>query len=203
MYSEEGYNVILTDTNRFNIYTARLKGIRSHHGSIVSEKIMRKLNLSGIGKLLSLTPNDGVNSLASLHFSEIFGSSEVYQLCPKEAENLPVEDLSKDLHGRFLFGKGANYSYLTQRFANGAIIKKTKITEGYDYDTYLAQYGTAALPLFVITEGGLLTVFTNKENPVPKPGQTLISLVDPDLREAKKKLEKKKEDTKPKHDSPV
>ena len=200
---EEGFSVILADTNRYNIYTARLKGIRTHHGSIVSEKITRKLNLSGIGKLLSLTPNDGVNSLASLHFAEIFGSSEVYQLCPKEAENVPRETVSKDLHGRFLFNEGVDYSYLTKRFTAGAIIKKTTLTEEYDYDTFRAQYGAAALPLFLITDTGLLTVFTKEESPVPKPGQTLLSLVDPDVREAKKKLEKKKEETKAKQSLPV
>ncbi|MEE9542351.1 MAG: cation:proton antiporter [Thermodesulfobacteriota bacterium] len=199
---EEGFRVLLTDTNRFNIYTARLKGIRTHHGSIVSEKIMRKLDLSGIGKLISLTPNDGVNSLASLHFAEIFGSSEVYQLCPKEAENVPKEDYSKDLHGRFLFGEKADYSYLTNRFTNGAIIKKTNITEGYDYDTFLAQYGAGALPLFLISETKTLTVFTREDSPVPKAGQTLLSLVDPDVREEKRKLEKKKEETLAKQSTP-
>jgi NhaP-type Na+/H+ or K+/H+ antiporter len=192
---DEGFRVLLTDTNRFNIYTARLKGIRTHHGSIVSDKIVRKLDLSGIGKLIALTPNDGVNSLASIHFAEIFGTSEVYQLCPKESENVPKEVVSKDLHGRFLFGEKIDYSYLTKRFTTGAIIKKTTLTEEYDFDTFKAQYGAAALPLFLISEGGLLSVFTPDDSPLPKAGQKLLSLVDPDEREEKRKLKKKKEET--------
>ena len=193
---DEGFNVFLTDTNRFNVSSARLKGIRSHHGSIVSTNIIRKLDLSGIGKIIALTPNDGVNSLASLHFSEIFGSSEVYQLSPKKSTSVPKEDFSMDLHGRFLFGDDIDYAYLTKRFASGAIIKRTKITEEYDYDTFLAQYGPTTIPLLLITEGKQLIIFTKGENPAPKPGQTLLSLVNIDEREAKKKLEKKVVDTK-------
>ncbi len=193
---DEGFNVFLTDTNRFNVYSARLSGIKTHHGSIVSDNIIRRLDLSGIGRLIALTPNDGVNSLASLHFAEIFGSSEVYQLSPKESEKMPKEVVSIDLHGRFLFGDAVDYTYLTRRFASGAIIKRTTLSEEYDYDTFLAQYGASALPLFLITEAKLLVVFTRDDKIVPKPGQTLLSLVDPDEREAKKKIEKKVEETK-------
>ena len=41
-------------------------------------------------------------------------------------------------------------------------------------------------------------VFTKDDKIAPKPGQTLLSLVDPDEREAKKKIEKKVEETKAK-----
>ena len=199
---EEGFNVFLTETNRFNVYSARLNGIKTHHGSIVSDSITHRLDLSGIGRLIALTPNDGVNSLASLHFKEIFGSSEVYQLSPKESEKMPNEVVSIDLHGRFLFGDAVDYTYLTKRFASGAIIKRTTLSEEYDYETFLAQYGASALPLFLITESKLLVVFTKDDKPVPKPGQTLLSLVDPDEREAKKKIEKKVEETKAKQPAP-
>lgn len=195
---EEGFNIFLTETNRYNVYSARLNGIRTHHGSIVSDNITRRLDLSGIGRLIALTPNDGVNSLASLHFKELFGSSEVYQLSPKENEKMPKEVVSIDLHGRFLFREGVDYTYLSKRFASGAIIKRTTLSEEYDYDTFLAQYGASTIPLFLITEAKLLTVFTIDDKIVPKAGQTLLSLVDPDEREAKKKIEKKVEETKAK-----
>lgn len=188
---DEGFNVVLTDTNRFNIYSARLEGIKSYHSSIVSENITRKIDLAGIGRIIALTPNDGVNSLASLHFAEIFGSSEVYQLSPKKSESALKEAVSMDLHGRFLFGEEVDYTYLTRRFASGAKIKRTTLSEEYDYDTFLAQYGASAVPLFLITEAKLLMLFTVEDKPVPKPGHTLISLVNPDEREAVKKLEKK------------
>jgi hypothetical protein len=41
--------------------------------------------------------------------------------------------------------------------------------------------GEDAMPLFVVTESGALLVCTADKKPSPKPGQALISLVDPRL----------------------
>ncbi len=176
---EEGFRVLLVDSNRYNIYTSRLKGIVSHHGSIVSETIMRNLDLDGIGKIIALTANDGLNSLSTIHFAEIFGSSEAYQLTPKKMGQSSREEASKSLHGRFVFEKEVTYSDLSDRFSAGSVIKKTDITEKFGFDAFKALYGESAVPLFLITEDRKLQVFTANNGLTPKPGQTIISLVDP------------------------
>lgn len=202
---EEGFKVALCDTNRYNIYTARLSGLDTHHGSIISHRIRQKLNLEGVGRILALTPNDGVNSLSTLHFSEVFGTQELYQLVPKAIEKFPREEASLDLHGRFLFGNEVTYTYLSSRFSKGGIIKKTQISEKFDFAAFKSLYGEKALPLFIVTEDKKLQIFTADKELVPKPGQTLISLVEPlepdaaipiDLIQLnpKKKNKEKKED---------
>ena len=60
-------------------------GYLSTMGSILAEDLVDEVDLSGIGRLLALTPNHRVNALAALHFSELFGEREVYQLADTPA----------------------------------------------------------------------------------------------------------------------
>ncbi len=175
----EGFRVLLVDSNRYNIYTSRLKGIACHHGSIASESIMRNLDIEGIGKIIALTPNDGFNSLATIHFAEIFGSSEAYQLTPSKMGQSSGEEASKSLHGRFVFDKGLTYTDLSERFMAGSVLKKTDITETFGFDAFKNLYGESAVPLFLVTKDKNLQIFTVDSELSPKPGQTILSLVDP------------------------
>lgn len=174
----EGFKVILVDTNRFNEYHARMQGLPTYHGSILSENIMNEIDLVGIGRLLALTPNDEANSLAALHFAELFDSSEVYQLVPETATE--DEEFSPQyLRGRFLFGKGLDFLYLSKRFADGGIMKKTRLSEDFDYEDFQKQYGETAVPMFLITEQKTLRVFSADAKLEPEAGQTIIALVNP------------------------
>lgn len=173
----EGFQVLLVDTNRANLNAARLEGLPTFYASILSEYILDEIDLGSLGRLLALTPNDEVNSLATLHFGEVFAQAETYQLQPKETENSRKETVSKPLRGRFLFDKKATYANLTERFANRAKIKKTMITEKFTYEAFRKLYGEQGLPLFLIDETGKLSVFTTDEKLIPRPGYCIISLI--------------------------
>jgi NhaP-type Na+/H+ or K+/H+ antiporter len=175
----EGYDVLLIDTNRENLNQARLAGIPTAYASILSEHVLDEIEIGSLGRLFALTSNDEVNSLASLHFIEVFGREKVYQLVPKESGSGRKEPISMPLRGRLLFAPDMTYSQLTQRFAAGAVVKTTKLTGQFDYDDFLARYGSTAVPLLLIDETGNLRVFTTDQELFPRPGETLISLVAP------------------------
>lgn len=178
--NEAGFRVALVDTNWSNIMQARKAGMRSYYGNILSEEMLSDLQLDGIGRVFAVTANDEVNYLAVLHFSDIFDSSYRYQLVPRgEGRNLRQTSLPKHLKGRYLFEEHATYDYLIARFEGGAVIKSNRMTDEFDFDTFQSRHGDAALPLFLITEAGELRVFTADSKPVPRAGQTLISLVIP------------------------
>ncbi len=181
----EGFRVLVTDTNWYKVRAARMEGVPVYYGSILSESIFQEIDLEGIGKLLAITPNDSVNSLAALHFEDEFSSSEVYQLRP-QGEDTASTGAPKHLHGRYLFGPDIDYQYLARRFAKGAVIKKTNITEEFGFDSFRKMYGEEAVPLFLITEDRRLVVFTTDMEITPKPGQTILSLVD-EVKEEEKK----------------
>lgn len=175
----EGFHVALVDSNWLNITTARSNGFSAYYANVLSENLLQDIQLDGIGRLLALIPNDEVNSLATLHFEDIFGRSEVYQL-PLTAKS-SVESrgvMPKHLRGRFLFDKKATCDYLEVRFRAGAVVKKNSITEEFDFAAFKSKCGEDALPIFIITESGDLKVWTAIYQPIPEPGEKLISIVD-------------------------
>jgi len=173
---EADYNVLLVDTNRSEIYRARLEGLPTFHASILSDYFLDKVNLGGMGRIMALTSNDEINSFSVLQFEEVFGRAEVYQLIAEGEEKGNRETIAHHLHGRHLFGSGMTYYALQEHFMAGAKIKKNRLTEEFDYDAFREMYGDNAIPLFLIDKDGDLRVFTTDVILSPKPGQTLISL---------------------------
>lgn len=167
----EGFDVLLVDSNRLNVSQARMDGLPVFHGSILSEHFAMEADLGGIGKLLAMTYNDNVNSLACVHFTDVFGRGEVYQLHPEDEKTV-----SQELRGRLLFGDVATYVDISKRFRRGGAIKATGLTEAFDYGAFSTRY-KHALPFFLIDEKKGLMVFSADSDLKPRPGQTIISLV--------------------------
>ena len=185
---DSGYRVLLVDTNRHNITEARMEGFEAHQGSANSKNFFDETELNGIGKLLALTPNAEVNSLAALHLSRIFGGKNVYQLTVEEDEEEQGEAVSQELRGKILFGTNYSYYYLLRRFNQDSKIKSTPITEEYDYQKFLSENGgNEVVPMFLIDKEKNLVLYTSEYRPEPKPGQTLISLVPTDSPVEKRK----------------
>lgn len=173
----EGIATCLADTNWSNIAIARLSGLNTHYGNALTEDALDNIDLDGIGRILALTPNDEANALAALHFAELFGRTEAYQLVPNAADSETVPHL----RGRFLFDENANYNALSIHLAAGAVIKTTGLSEQFDYDAFQAYYQHAAWPLFVITDSGDLSVWTTDQPLSPTPGQRIVSLIPADI----------------------
>jgi NhaP-type Na+/H+ or K+/H+ antiporter len=175
----EKLRVVLIDTNWLNVTAARGSGLSAYYANVLSEDLLYDIRLDGIGRLLALTPNDEVNSLAALHFVDIFGRSEVYQLSPITKSSDGKHAMPMHLRGRFLFNREAGFEYLTLRFRGGAIVKKTPLTEEFNFEAFKKMYGESAVPLMTISESRTLRIYTAESKPAPEPGETLISIVDP------------------------
>ena len=175
----EGYKVLLVDTNRRNLNQARLAGLPTFYASILSEYILDELELGNIGRLLALTPNDEVNVLATLHFTEVFGRAEVYQLPPRKAVMERQENVPVPLRGRLLFNANATYGELSECFAQGWVIKTTNLTKQFTYRDFQETYNGKSIPLFLINGFGNLIILTTDQEISPQPGDKLISLVQP------------------------
>ncbi len=66
---EAVFVVKLIDTNRAHVSAARLAGLGAHTANIHSESVLDDLDLGGIGRVVAMTSNDEVNSLACLHYA--------------------------------------------------------------------------------------------------------------------------------------
>ena len=61
----------------------------------------------------------------------------------------------------------------------GSQVKKTKITAEFSYEDFLQLYGDTTLLMGVLADNKQLTLATAETDLQPKPGQTVIALVDP------------------------
>jgi NhaP-type Na+/H+ or K+/H+ antiporter len=175
---DEKLRVLLVDNNYENIRQARLKGVPAVYSNVLSEYALNELDLGGIGRLLAMTPNDQINSLAVLHFSDIFDKSQLYQLPSGDRKGSEREATSRELRGRDLFGTEGTFAELMDRWNRGAGIKKTSLTEEFDFEEFKATYGDTAMPLFILNKEGRLTILAGENPQTPKPGQWIISLAD-------------------------
>lgn len=173
-----GFPVLLVDNNPHNLRHARMEGLPTLFASVLSEQALDGLEQGGLGRLLAMTPNDEVNALAAVHFREVFGRAEIYQLPPQKETGPRRETAPTHLRGRYLFAPQATYGQLDERFAQGAIVKSTRLSREFDYQAFRERHGEAALPLFVVSEAGSLLVCTADRPPAPRPGQTVIALVE-------------------------
>jgi NhaP-type Na+/H+ or K+/H+ antiporter len=174
--AREGIPILMLDTNRHNIAQARLDGLPGQVGSVMSREVLERLDLGGIGRMLAVTSNDEVNSLASLQFARVFGRSEVYQLSPV-IKGRSSDTLSLELRGQPLFA-GRSYQDLQQLYSAQGKLRRTRITENYPLQQALTTPSGLAIPLFLIGSGGILKVMTSEPLPAV-PGDVLISLSPP------------------------
>ncbi len=175
---EEKFKVLLVDTNWTNVSLAKLEGLPTFYGNILSEDVLEELDLEGIGRLFALTPNDEANSLAALRFTEHFGRAEVYQLPHDNTQpGDPEKDHPKHLRGRFLFGPEEYYSLLEEQIRSGAVIKTIPIGEEFDMEDIESLYEELFIPLILISENGTFEVMTHDQPLKPKTGQKIIALV--------------------------
>lgn len=179
LLQEKGLRVLLVDSNRGNIAAARMAGLPTYTGSVLAEYAITEMRLGGIGRLLALTPNDWVNTLAVQRFTSVFGSAACYQL-PPQSEPAGKQTLHKHLQGRWLFGPGITNAELERRFAAGHTVKATPLSEEFDFAAFRSRHGESSVPLFLISESGKLKIIAADQTSEPRPGQTLISLVPPE-----------------------
>ena len=178
-----GFRVLLIDSNADNIERARRSHLQAEIVNAPSESVLDELDLSGIGRFLALTPNDEVNALAALHFSEIFESTAVYQLAARaDQESAERSALPPHLRGRPLFGGKVTYSMLNDRFNRGGEIAVVELTEDRPYEALVNEYDGDVVLLFVVRNGELI-VHAEEGQVTPQPGDKVIVFLPPQARE--------------------
>ncbi len=174
---------MLADSNWANVAAARRGGLEALYTNVLTEGALEELELKldGVGRFLAVTPNDEVNALATLHFEDLFDRSQMYQLPPDiSARERRQRGIPEHLRGRFLFDPTATHAEISRRFESGAVVKRTHLTEEFDFQAFLTQHGDHAIPMFVIKESGDVVVLTARAPVEPKPGQILVSLTPED-----------------------
>ncbi len=170
-----GYRVLIVDSNYDGISRARLMGLETYHGNVLSEATEDDMDFSGLGRMLAMTRNDEANALACKHMEDAFSSRNVYQLPPNPRQP-GVEGPSYYQLARLLFQSDATYEHLDEMIAAGATVKQTPITEQFDYTAFREQYPNDRIEMMAVN-GSQVQVAAVDQPLSIQPGWTLISLL--------------------------
>jgi NhaP-type Na+/H+ or K+/H+ antiporter len=184
---ELGYSVALFDNNPVHVRAAREEGLTAHQGNALSENILDEITLSGIGHLLITIPNDEVASLTALHFSEVFESTDIYQLAAQPDSRHGGEGVMPGhLRGRPLFGEDTSYQSLKAHVDRGDNLEVLSLSddatdetqEYYSYDDLSNEYEDATvIPLFILRENDTLEIVSETDQFRLLPEDEFVALV--------------------------
>jgi hypothetical protein len=169
--------VILADNNWDSIRQARMDNIPVYFGNPASEHASNFMDLSGIGRVLVMSPYRQLNPLVTFHFQDLMGTEKVYGLNNADSASARHQLSESYLKRLCLFGENISYAKIASLMAKGAVLKITNITENFTYDHFKKRYGDTAMPLVYLTKEGKVKVISGVETIVLPVGIELISLL--------------------------
>lgn len=177
-----GFDVLLSDANWDCIRNARMAGLPTFYGNPVSEYADQKLDLVGFGKLLALSPHRELNTIASLRYRSEFGAHHVYSIMTdSDAGASDKHRIASDHQGQILFNRYLTYSNLESLLAQGAEIKRTKLSKEFTFADYRERNHDKMIPLFALSPKGRLEIFTTADSLKPESGWTILGLSYEDI----------------------
>jgi NhaP-type Na+/H+ or K+/H+ antiporter len=176
-----GRRVIVADTSWEQIAEARMAGLETYFGSLVSEHADQHLDLFGIGRFFGCSRRPELNQLACLHFARELGRNATYTLAqPRKTDAPEARSAPPTIVSQRLFGEDVTYSSMAAALGRGAQIRTTKLRAEFDFAAYKKREGQRVLPLFATDPRGRLYVFTASSTWQPQVGWTVIGLVEPE-----------------------
>ncbi|MCM5703519.1 cation:proton antiporter [Larsenimonas salina] len=182
-----GFTVRLTDTSWDAVQEARMAGLPVYYGNPLSEHAIQHLELTGIGRLLPLSPYRELNNLAGLHFEHILGHGNVFRLSEDTGKQAKRQQDKALGHLPLLFDQEASYAKLASLIAHGGEVRTASITDTFSMADYEAAHGGRLIPLFVLSAQGKLRVAQAGSALAPKAGDRLVSLILPDSPEMERR----------------
>ncbi len=175
--SNEGIPVSLVDTNKHMVVSAKQEGLIAYHSNAMSKSIMDEIRLANVSSLLAMTPSDEVNMLTVMQYAEILGRDNVYRLTPDVKELEDKETMKKYDQGRYLFGRGNSYSYLTTRLHTGAKVKAIDAGDDFDFKTFRKEHGERTILLGCISKDKKVTIYASGLEIKAGPGAKILVLI--------------------------
>ena len=174
---ENGKKVVICDSHYASIQEARMKGIPTLYGSAVSTYADENLDLTGLGTLLSMSRQPGLNELACVRFAEDFGRDHVFTISNHVQGEHDKHKVTGESRGRVLLGDELSLEALQDRIDAGQKLKTTKLSDEFDFEAYLEQHPKRQ-PVYFTDDGGQVHFPVVDSNFTPKAGWTVTAFAD-------------------------
>ncbi|MDA7747003.1 NAD-binding protein, partial [Psychromonas sp.] len=169
--------VVLADNNWDSIRKARMENIPVYFGNPASEHATNYMDLSGVGRVLVMSPYRQLNPLVTFHFQDLFGIEKVYGLTNPESSSARHQLSESYLKRLCLFGENISYAKIASLMSKGAVLKSTNITENFTFARFKHRYGETAMPLVYLTKDGQVNIISALDTLEFSEGVELISLL--------------------------
>ena len=174
---EQGYKVILADSNWSNTNIAAQEGLVTYYGNPISEDALYHLDLTGIGQMLALSAHEHVNVAAMMHYQLEFGARRVFTIRTRMIVNSRQQrNMAAIFHGKILFGPGITYAKLSTMLASGAVVRTEKLVAYMDCSSELSPHHADGVLLFAIDEKRHLHLAVEGSSLQAKAGWVLVRL---------------------------
>ena len=169
----EEFDVVVADTNRQNVRAARAAGLHAIHTNVLDENEEDHVELGGVGRVLAMTANDGVNRLVMQHYLHEFGRRELYRL---KVHTEDVQATGEGGPGRVVFGtEGSTFASLNQFASAGGTIQSVALSEAMTYEAFLESKDEAAIVLAFVTPNRKLRLNTTDLGAMTAEPKTVIT----------------------------
>ena len=127
--------------------------------------------------MLGLSPHRELNTLASLRYRSEFGGHNIYTLTTdRDSSASDKHRIGTSHQGKVLFNQYLTYSHMTGLLAQGAEVKRTKLSKEFTFADYQQRNRGKVIPLFAVSPKGKLEIFTAEDTNKPDIGWTIIGL---------------------------
>ena len=168
--------VMINDPSWHRLQQARMEGLDTYHGEILSERAEETLELYEMTDLLAATSNEAYNALVCTTLGPEFGNDKVYRLVATPPNPDEETDVSiQKVQGKVLFNTTVTYHELMHRYYQGWSFQKTKLTDEFDYRDFEEKSVDKALRIATINSRGEIAFFPLNDGVEPNEGDTIIS----------------------------
>lgn len=173
--------VMIADTNWRRLRRARLDGLATFFGEVLSEAADHRLDHARFGWLLAASANDAYNALVCVEFAPELGRHRVFQLpgSDDDTEREESRSIVFTSRGRSLLKSGRTFDALGADYWRGWRFRSTKLSDEYTLATFMEERGADADLILEKRANGSVGLLGPNSPPRGGPGSTLIWFAPP------------------------
>ncbi|MEO0320267.1 MAG: NAD-binding protein, partial [Pseudomonadota bacterium] len=168
--------VMIADSSWRRLRPARLASLETYYGEILSEVTEHHVDLNRFGHLLAVSGNEAHNALVCTDLAPEMGRAQIYQVNARGKEEDDRQALSYTLQGKTFLHTGTGLDELLRRHYAGWVYQRTKLSEEYPPEKYLADGHEDREVILIIRGENIL--FASREVPIkPEIGDVILAYV--------------------------
>ena len=171
--TDAGKRVVLIDSNKSFIETAKKEGLEAFSTNIYDDDLTDNIELNDVGYLIAMTGSDAVNDFAMDSLSNVFGEHGAYRL----ATSKEIRTNNSEYKEQF-FSPKDDYFNLSEAFRDNPKIHEVAINSEEAYNTMLSKLSneSRSVLLFVKKSDTIYLIPEFEKSKQSKENCTLIYL---------------------------